>query len=527
MAAGSCRDGAALADSNRVDAPVSQAQPGTGSQPTSAAEAAAAGEAMHHSIRSRSIRGSILMIAGYGGTQLIRFGSNLILTRLLFEEAFGAMAMIQALIIGLHLFSDIGIGPSIIQHERGDDRAFLDTAWTMQVIRGFVLGIIALLLAYPAAEFFYSADKPDEPYLLPFLLVSAIVAPIDGLTSTAIYTLNRHLSMGRFTMIEIGLQIVTVVVTVAWAWFWPSVWALVGGNIAGVLFRTLITHWLNPFPNRFHWDSEAARHLLKFGRWIFLSTLLVFLADHAQPLIFAAFASQREIGIYNIAVQLALLAPMVIQRITSQVFFPAFSRLIQGGIEFRPSFLAWRRILYLIGGYLVAGMVATGQPVIDLLYDPRWIEAGWMLQLVAAGMWLSVMHAPTESALLALGHSKWMAAGNLSKIAGIAMFVPTGFHFLGFGGAILGMAMANGVKYATIAFAARLHHLPILRHDFQFTVWVAATGIGVHYLCQELYLQGLSTFLISAAGIVAVSVLWLPVALTIHFDRRRQRAALA
>lgn len=507
--------------------PVNQAEPETASHPVPAADAAVSDAVMHHSIRSRSIRGAILMMAGYGGTQLIRFGSNLILTRLLFEEAFGAMAMIQSLIIGLHLFSDIGVGPSIIQSQRGDDQAFLNTAWTMQVIRGVVIGIIALLLAYPAAEFFYQADKPGEPYLLPFLLVTAVVAPIDGLTSTAIYTLNRHLSMGRYTMIEIGLQLVTVIVTVIWALAWPSIWALVGGNIAGVLFRTLVSHCLNPFRNRCQWDPTAARELFRFGRWIFLSTLLVFLADHAQPLIFAAFASKREIGIYNIAAQLALLAPMVISRTTSQVFFPAFSRLIGGGVEFRPSFGAWRRILYLIGGYLVAGMVATGQPVIEFLYDPRWIEAGWMLQVTAVGMWFAVMHAPSESALLAMGHSKWMAAGNLTKIAGIAVLVPLGFHWLGFGGAILGMGLANGAKYATVAFAARRHDLPILRGDFLYSVWVAVTGVGVHYLCVELYAHNLSTLVISGAGIGAVSLLWLPVALSIHRDRRRRRAAAA
>ena len=496
-------------------------------QPAPAAGAALADLAMRHSIRSRSIRGAILMIAGFGGTQLIRFASNLILTRILFEEMFGAMAMIQSLIIGLHLFSDIGIGPSIIQNKRGDEEAFLNTAWTMQVIRGVAIGIVAVLLAYPAAEFFYDPGATGEEYLLPFLMVAAVVAPLDGLTSTAIYTLNRHLSMGRYTMIEIGLQVVTVVVTVIWAALWPSLWALVGGNMAGVLFRTLFSHWLNPFRNRFCWDRTAVRELFRFGRWIFLSTLLVFLADHAQPLIFGAFASKREIGIYNIAAQLALLAPMVITRITSQVFFPAFSRLIGGGLEFRPSFRAWRRILYLIGGYLVAGMVATGQPVIEFLYDPRWLEAGWMLQLVAVGMWFAVMHAPSESALLALGHSQWMAAGNLSKIAGIALFVPLGFHVLDFGGAILGMAMANAVKYAVVAFAARRHDLPILRHDLLFSVWVAGTGVGVHYLCAALSAAGGSAFLASLAGIAAVSLLWLPVALWIHRDRRRQRAAYA
>jgi O-antigen/teichoic acid export membrane protein len=484
----------------------------------------AAGEAeVRHSIRSRSIRGSLITMLAYGGTQAIRFGSNLILTRLLFEEAFGVMAVISSLIIGLHLFSDIGVGPSIIHNKRGDDPAFLNTAWTMQVIRGFVLGLIAVALAYPAAEFYAG---PEQPYILPYLMVSALIAPIDGFTSTSIFTLNRHLAMVRYTLIEVGLQLVTVLVTIAWALVWPSIWALVGGYLAGGLFRTVLTHFLNPFRNRLCWDRAAARELFHFGRWIFLSTLLVFLADHAQPLIFKVLVSFDELGIYNLAAQLALLAPMVIHRITSQIFFPAFSRLLGDGLDFRGSFVAWRRILYVLGGYLVAGMIATGPPVIGVLYDPRWENAGWMLQLVAVGAWFSILQAPAESALLAMGHPKWMAAANLAKVLGIAVLVPLGFHWLAFPGAILGMGLANGVKYATTAFAARCHDLPILRHDLLFSIHVVASGMLSWWLCASLREFGFANPVVGALGVVAVTLAWAPVAVAIWIHRRRLRALL-
>ena len=489
------------------------------------------GDEARHSIRSRTIRGAIVTVLGYGGTQIIRFGSNLVLTYLLFEEAFGVMALIQSLIIGLHLFSDIGVGPSIIQHRRGDDERFLNTAWTIQLVRGFVLWGIALALAAPASAFFRDPGGPD---LFWFMIVASLMAPIEGFTSTSVYTLNRHLAMVRYTMIEIGLQLVTVLVTIVWALISPTVWALVGGCLAGGLFRVLMTHWMNHFRHRLTFDREAFRDLIKFGRWILLSTLLVFVADHAQPIILKTLTKFDELGVYNLAMQMALLAPMVITRITSQVFFPAFSRLIENKVDFRAPFRAWRRILYLVGGYLIAGMMATGVPVIDFLYLPRWIEAGWMLQLVAIGMWFSIMEAPSESALLAMGHSKWMALGNLSKVIGIAVLVPIGFHYLAFPGAVLGLALSNAVKYLTVAVAARSHDLPVLRHDFLFSVWVAITGGGIYYLCEYLASgrfpdepgPGLNAMSVSAIGIAAVTLLWAPVALFIYRDRKRLQKLL-
>ena len=54
-------------------------------------------------------------------------------------EAFGIMALVNVLIQGLTMFSDVGIEPAIVQHRRGDEPRFYNTAWTVQILRGFVL----------------------------------------------------------------------------------------------------------------------------------------------------------------------------------------------------------------------------------------------------------------------------------------------------------------------------------------------------------------------------------------------------
>ncbi|MFM6205833.1 oligosaccharide flippase family protein, partial [Planktothrix sp.] len=88
------------------------------------------------SLSKKAIQGTIWTLFGYGGSQVLRFGGNLILTRLLVPELFGLMALVNTFITGLNLFSDVGIRPSIIRSQRGDDPEFLNTAWTIQVFRG-------------------------------------------------------------------------------------------------------------------------------------------------------------------------------------------------------------------------------------------------------------------------------------------------------------------------------------------------------------------------------------------------------
>lgn len=127
------------------------------------------------SLKSRAIRGSLWTLGGYGTSQLLRFASNLILTRLLFPEAFGLMSLVHIFLQGLEMFSDIGIAPNIIHSDRGDDPSFLNTAWTVQAIRGGGLWLLACAIAWPAARFYSEpmlvqlCNKDDGNYIgIPF-----------------------------------------------------------------------------------------------------------------------------------------------------------------------------------------------------------------------------------------------------------------------------------------------------------------------------------------------------------------------
>src|SRR5687768_12690090 len=157
----------------------------------------AASEAAEPSLKSRAVRGALFTFTRYGGAQIIRLAANLLLTRLLFVETFGLMALISVLLQALEMFSDIGIGPSIIRSRRGDDPRFLDTMWTVQIVRGFGVWIVACIVAAPFAQFY---EQPVLAQAIPFAGLNALIA---GFASTKQYTLNRHLYLGRVTVLEL------------------------------------------------------------------------------------------------------------------------------------------------------------------------------------------------------------------------------------------------------------------------------------------------------------------------------------
>ncbi|MBL9057749.1 MAG: oligosaccharide flippase family protein, partial [Rhodobacteraceae bacterium] len=139
---------------------------------------------------ARALRGSMLTAGSYAVTQALRLGSNLILTRLLYPEAFGVMALVSVALVGLAMFSDMGVGPAISASPRGDERDFLDTAFTLNVARGAVLWAATCALAWPMARFY---EAPELFQLLPAAGLTLLIA---GFNPKRIDTANRHLLLG-------------------------------------------------------------------------------------------------------------------------------------------------------------------------------------------------------------------------------------------------------------------------------------------------------------------------------------------
>jgi O-antigen/teichoic acid export membrane protein len=311
--------------------------------------ASPAGPSLHALVR----RGAVWSMLAYGGSHVLRFGGNLVLTRLLFPEAFGLMALVNGLLQGLQLFSDFGVGPSIIQSARGDDPRFLNTAWTLQAIRGVCLWIVACAIALPFARFY---GDPALAWILPLAGLAALIA---GFHSTRLFSLQRHVDLARVSVIEVGSYAIGLVVMMVWAAIDHSIAALVAGGIASSLAKLVLSHTALPgIPNRFQWDRTSLSSLLLFGRWIFFSTILTFLVGQSDRLVFGKLVPIAMLGVYNVGAMIATMPETALARLAQTVFFPAYSRVQNSSRDLSAVFARARKPLLVVAGASIAGSPA-------------------------------------------------------------------------------------------------------------------------------------------------------------------------
>ena len=430
-------------------------------------------------LAGRALRGSALTAGSFVVTQGLRLASNLILARILFPEAFGLMALVSVVLVGLQMFSDTGIGPAISRSPRGDDPAFLDTAWTINVIRGVLLCLLAAAVAWPLATLW------SAPELIALLPVAGLTLLVSGFNPTRIDTANRHLMLGRLTVLDLAGQVTGIVAMVVLAWLMASVWALVLGAIVGSIAKLVLT-WagLPGQTNRFRWDRSAASELIHFGKWIFLSTLCGFLLAQGDKAVMGSFLSLDELGIYNIGFFLASFPALLAGAVVSRVMIPLYRDSPQPATNLRLRKMRLGLTVSVL--LLLAAMALAGLPLVRLLYDDRYLAAGLIVTLVALVQMPGIIGLTYDQAALAAGDGRgyfWLLA--VKAVVQTSALV-IGAQQAGLVGALIGQGLALAAVHPLIIRLARKHNAWDWRHD-------AATGaLAVALVVVVIVLQGQS-----------------------------------
>ena len=353
-------------------------------------------------LRARALRGSALTFFGFGFQQFLRLLSNLLLTRLLFPEAFGLMALVTVVLTGLQMLSDTGLNSAIVQSKRGEDPMFLNTAWTLQIIRGLFLGLIAVALAVPLAEFY------EQPQLAALLPVAGLTTVIMGLQSTKELVANRHLTLGRLTLIELVSQVAGIVLMVMLAWLLRSVWALLIGALFAAALRSVLSHVALPGQaNRLAWERDAFYELFHFGKYIFVSSIAGFVVNNADRAVLGKFVTIGMLGIYNIGFFMSSVPFMLSLKFNNRVLLPIYSQSPpkEGPANQRN---VRRARLLLTGGLILLSLLLSliGNWLITFLYEDIYALAGPVMVLLSLSLMPAIVTHAYGMLLLGSGNSR-------------------------------------------------------------------------------------------------------------------------
>lgn len=430
------------------------------------------------SLRERVFKAGSWTLVGYGGAQVLRFLSNLILTRLLFPEAFGLMALMYAILTGINMLTDLGINQSIVRSARGADPAYANTAWTLQVVKGVLVALAMGAAAGPAAAHFEQAEMAQLMWGV------ALIALVSSFGSTSVAIATRNVDLARVTQIELVTQALGIVATVLFAWRWPSVWSLVWGNLVTALSRVLASHLLltaGP-KNRFAWDRTAVRGIFSFGGWLMLSSSITFVLGEGNRLLSASLLDMRLIGLIGLAAALNLMAWNAIQQLSSRVLFPAYAEVVRNGDRERLSRVVEKsRFTQILPSWCISVLLCFGGGfLIDFLYDPRYADAGLVLRIQAAGLMVGILSGSYAGVLWSINKVRLSTLMLAIQATLLWCGMLLGFHVGGPIGVIVGASATGWLMYPITAIVYAREGLWHPRVDLPFlAASIAVTAVMV------------------------------------------------
>jgi len=392
--------------------------------------------------RKYLINSSIWVFVGQFGSMLLRLASNLIMTRLLVPEMFGVMAIANTVMMGLFLCSYIGIHHSIIQNKRGAETVFLNTAWTIQVLRGAILCIFALVISIAVFTVNYLGVFPDgsvySDSTLPYVIAALALSPlISGFESTNLASAFRNMLVKKLTQIEVGSQLVGILAMISFALIYKSIWALVIGSIVGAVAKVIAGYIVLPGQrNHFSWEKSAVYELFHFGKWLLLTTIMGFFVRYSDRLILGTLITPALLGIFSIAVFIINAIQDLLHAWVGKIVMPVLSEAYRNSPEDIGKVYYQFSLPFNIATLFLSGLLyGAGHVVIDFLYTEEFLTAGKMVEILSISL-LGSRVIIADQFYLAIGKSRLQVPQNILQLAILFFGIIPAYRFYGIDGAL-------------------------------------------------------------------------------------------
>lgn len=444
---------------------------------------------MHHNLQLPIMRlpGSALLrrlgwtTAGFGYGQGIRLVGNVVMTRLLAPEIFGIMLIVNTLRTGMELLTDIGVGQNIVADRRGETPDFYNTAWTLQAVRGIILSIAFAIAAMPLSALYGGG------VFLPVLQLSALFLLVSGFQSVGRYIAQRRQQARALALFEMTVATTAMAVQILLAWMWPTIWALVFGALVSGLIATIASYWIVPgIKMRLHLDRNSLFDILHFSKWIFLSSIVFFVATNFDRLYLGTAIPLALLGVFGIARGLADMVGNLVIRVGNMVVFPAIAGARQNSADIRAKLGELRVPLLISAALCIAALVAVSDTLVKLIYDARYHAAAAMLPVLAVGLWFTVLATISEAILLGVGKPIYGTIANFAKLGWMVVMIPAGVVAGGIGGAVLAIALGDLVRYIATLLGQTREGLAFVRQDIMLTAVFALAVFALRALTGAL-----------------------------------------
>lgn len=335
---------------------------------------------MDTSYSHKVIKGSFWILSLRVTNRALGLVRTIVLARLLLPEHFGIVGIAAITISTLETFSQPGLGTALIQ-KKGVIEEYLDTAWTVSIIRSLIIFTVLYISAPYVAGFF---NMPQANIVIRVFGISVVIA---GCRNIGVVYFQKEMDFRRQYIYQFSITLGNIAVAIPAAFILRSVWALVLGGIAGSVVRLILSYVLHPFRPSFRFQKQQFDEMFGFGKWVLGSSILVFLITQGDDIFIGKMFGAAALGLYQMAYMISNLPTTETAAVISHVTFPAYSAIQDDIARFAEAYLKVLQVIAFIAVPMAGGIFVFASDIIRLLLTEKWMATVPIVKvLVWAGL---------------------------------------------------------------------------------------------------------------------------------------------
>ncbi|MBI4228119.1 MAG: lipopolysaccharide biosynthesis protein, partial [Deltaproteobacteria bacterium] len=331
--------------------------------------------------------------------RVLRFTSTLVLARLLIPSDFGVLAVALLTISLLENFSLTGFDKALIQ-KKGNINDYLNTAWTISLIRGAVLSLIVFFSASIVTGFF---NIPRSEHILRVLALALV---FDGMANIGLVFFSRELDFKKLFSYQVGGAIAYMLVSLPLAIIFKSVWALVFGILAEKIVCMFLSYVVHPYRPRLEFDLAKAKELYSFGKWIFAIGIMSYLVMQGDNFFVGKVLGATALGFYAMAFRICNLPVSEMYTMISKVLFPAYSKLQDDIPKLREAYNKTMQVIFFVSFPMTSMIVVLSHEFTAIFLGEKWLPIVPLIKVLSLYAFLRALAVFTGSLFQAVGRAE-------------------------------------------------------------------------------------------------------------------------
>lgn len=383
-------------------------------------------------------RAMLLTIGGMAVSRIFFYSTQIFLMLIFVPSEFGVVAVVMASVAFANGISAMGVDAAIISNQKVTGR-FLTAAWIVDLIRGILLTLIFVFLGPYIGNYIL-----PESHLANFLPVIGLSFTILSCRNIGVVCLRKELKFERLIVLDVVMISVNCITTIVLAIIYKSIWAVVGGHLAGALSSTILSYFLHDF--RFYKFRPKGNFLevISFSKWIVLGAQINSFLEHGITFLIAAILGSSQVAYFDRSDMLTRKTSLQLSEVLWRVGLPIFSR--------SSSVLSLLREKYLNLLFLLSVFSFTLMVIIYLIFSnystdifgDEWGDLEQIIPIFALVGWLTTLSSINSIYYQAVGIPKVGVKYSMIRFAVIGIcFYPLVMSF-GIKGAV--MALLVGVS---------------------------------------------------------------------------------